>query len=49
MRQGVESDLVVLEALEHAHWYMIGIPEATEALEIQARWFDRKLEAGRQR
>jgi acetyl esterase/lipase len=43
LRQGVDSDLVVFEAMAHAHWYMIGIPEATEALEIQANWFDRKL------
>ena len=41
--QGVDADLVVFEAMSHAHWYMIGIPEATEALEIQAHWFDRKL------
>jgi epsilon-lactone hydrolase len=43
LRAGVEADLVVFDAMAHAHWYMIGIPEATEALEIQAKWFDRRL------
>jgi acetyl esterase/lipase len=44
LKAGVDADLVVFEAMSHAHWYMIGIPEATEALQIQANWFDRKLE-----
>jgi monoterpene epsilon-lactone hydrolase len=44
LRAGVDADLVVFEGMSHAHWYMIGIPEATEALEIQAHWLDRKLE-----
>ena len=40
---GVDSKLVVFDALPHAFWYTTGIPESTEALEIQAKWFDQKL------
>ena len=40
---GVDTDLVVFDAMPHAHWYMVGIPEAREAAEIMARYFDRKV------
>jgi monoterpene epsilon-lactone hydrolase len=42
-RAGNDTDLVVFEALPHAFWYTVGIPESTEALEIQAKFFDKKL------
>jgi acetyl esterase/lipase len=42
-RAGVETELVVFDAMPHAFWYTTGIPESTEALEIQAKFFDRKL------
>ncbi|MCX6627521.1 MAG: alpha/beta hydrolase fold domain-containing protein, partial [Candidatus Solibacter sp.] len=43
LRAGVDAELVVFEAMSHAHWFMIGIPEATEALETMAKFFDRNL------
>ena len=39
LRAGVDADLVVFDALPHAHWYMVGIPEAQEANELMARYF----------
>ena len=46
-KAGVASDLVVFDAMPHAHWYMIDIPEAKEALEIQSAFFNRILDGGR--
>jgi acetyl esterase/lipase len=43
LRKGVDARLVVFDAMPHAHWYMVGIPEATEALELMARFFDEQL------
>jgi acetyl esterase/lipase len=43
LRKGVDARLVVVDAMPHAHWYQVGIPEATEALEVMARFFDEKL------
>ena len=43
LRNGVDARLVVFDAMPHAHWYMVGIPEATEALELMARFFDEQL------
>ena len=40
-RAGVQAELTVFDAMPHAHWYMIDIPEAQEALEIQAAFFNR--------
>jgi len=37
---GVDARLVVFDAMPHAHWYQVGIPEATEALEIMARFLE---------
>jgi acetyl esterase/lipase len=42
-RAGVDADLVVFDALPHAFWYTMGIPESTEALATQAQFFDRHL------
>lgn len=38
-RAGVPADLIVFDAMPHAHWYMVGIPEAREANEAMAAWF----------
>jgi acetyl esterase/lipase len=43
LRAGVDADLVVFDAMPHAHWYMVGIPEAKEANELMARYFLRAL------
>jgi epsilon-lactone hydrolase len=43
LRQGVDARLVVFDAMPHAHWYTVGIPEATEALELMAHFFDQQL------
>ena len=42
-RAGVDTKLVVFDGLPHAFWYTTGIPESTEALEIQTKFFDQKL------
>jgi monoterpene epsilon-lactone hydrolase len=42
-RAGVHTELVVFDAMPHAFWYTTGVPESTEALEIQAKFFDREL------
>jgi acetyl esterase/lipase len=43
LRAGVDAELVVFDAMPHAFWYIIGSPEATEALEIQAKFFDHHM------
>ena len=42
-RAGVDAELVVFEAMPHAFWFTPGVPESTEALEIQAGFLDKKL------
>ncbi len=43
IRAGVDAQLVVFEALPHAFWYDYHLPETTEALDIMAKFFDKKL------
>jgi acetyl esterase/lipase len=43
VRAGVDADLMVFDAMPHAHWYMVGIPEASEANEAMAHYFLRAL------
>jgi acetyl esterase/lipase len=43
LRAGVDADLMVFDAMPHAHWYMVGIPEAIEANEAMSRYFLRAL------
>lgn len=42
-RSGSPTKLVVFDGLPHAFWYTTGVPESTEALKIQADFFDREL------
>ncbi len=42
-RAGVDADLHVFEAMPHAHWYNIQLPEAQEALQEQANFFLKHL------
>ena len=42
-RAGVNAELVVFDSLPHAFWYTVGIPESSEALEIQAKFLDQHL------
>jgi monoterpene epsilon-lactone hydrolase len=44
LRAGDDSQLMVFEALPHAFWYHFQLPETREALEIMAKFFDRKVE-----
>ena len=37
---GVDARLVVFEAMPHAHWYQVEVPEAAEALRIMAEFLD---------
>jgi acetyl esterase/lipase len=43
LRAGVESQLVVFEALNHGFWYEAGLPETKEANEIIAHFFLKRL------
>jgi monoterpene epsilon-lactone hydrolase len=42
-RAGVPAELVVFDAMPHAHWYMVDVPEAREALETMASFLDEHL------
>jgi monoterpene epsilon-lactone hydrolase len=41
LRAGVDAQLVVFEALPHAFWNDVSLPESREADEIMARFFDK--------
>jgi epsilon-lactone hydrolase len=41
LRAGVDSRLVVFEAMPHAHWNFLALPEAKEAFGIMADFFNR--------
>ena len=43
LRAGVDAQLVVFEALPHAFWYHFELPETTEALNLMAKFFTKKL------
>jgi acetyl esterase/lipase len=43
LRAGVDSQLLVFEALPHAFWYHFQLPETKEALQMMAKFFDEKL------
>ncbi len=43
LRAGVDAQLVVFEALPHAFWNDVHLPESKEANEIMASFFDRHL------
>jgi epsilon-lactone hydrolase len=40
---GVHAELVVFEAMLHAHWIYLDIPESTEAFQHMANFFQRSL------
>lgn len=44
LRNGVDAQLVVFEALPHAFWYHFQLPETKEALELMARFLESKTE-----
>jgi len=43
LHAGGDAQLVVFEALPHAFWYHFNLPETTEALQIMADFFDRRV------
>ena len=43
LHAGVDSQLLVFEALPHAFWYHFQLPETQQALEMMAKFFDEKL------
>jgi hypothetical protein len=43
LQAGDDAQLVVFEALPHAFWYHFQLPEAKEALELMAKFFDEKV------
>lgn len=42
-RAGRDAELYVYEAMPHAHWYNFQLPEAREAIEVMARFFEKHL------
>ena len=44
LRAGVDARLMVFDAMPHAYWYSIHLPEAREALEAQAGFLGRHLD-----
>jgi epsilon-lactone hydrolase len=42
LRDGVDAQLVVFEALPHAFWYHFQLPETKEALELMAKFLDER-------
>jgi acetyl esterase/lipase len=42
-RHGVDADLFVFEAMPHSHWYGLHLPEAREAIDIMAKFFQSRL------
>jgi monoterpene epsilon-lactone hydrolase len=43
LHAGVDAQLVVFEALQHAFWYDYRLPETKEALGLMAKFFNEKL------
>jgi epsilon-lactone hydrolase len=43
LQAGVDSELLVFEALPHAFWYHFQLPETKQALDLMAKFFDEKL------
>lgn len=43
LRAGCQAEIVVFEALPHAFWYDYHLPETTEALNIMAKFFERRV------
>lgn len=43
LKADVDADLVVFEAMPHAHWVMSNTPETREAFDIMARYFRKRL------
>lgn len=46
-RAGRDADLFVFEAMPHAFWYSVSMPETQEAISIMARFFERHLGIGK--
>jgi monoterpene epsilon-lactone hydrolase len=42
-RAGAQSDLFVFDAMPHAHWYALHLPETSEAIDFMAHFFSRHL------
>jgi len=45
LRAGVPAQLVVFDGMPHEHWMQPGLPEAGEALDLQARFLAERLAA----
>jgi monoterpene epsilon-lactone hydrolase len=43
LRSGVHAELIVFEAMPHAHWSYLDLPETDEAFAIMGRFFDMRL------
>jgi epsilon-lactone hydrolase len=49
LRAGVDAQLVVFEALPHAFWNDVHLPESKEAYQIMAGFFDKNLDSASSR
>jgi acetyl esterase/lipase len=45
LRAGVSAQLLVFDAMPHEHWTQPGLPEAEEALDLQARFLAEQVGA----
>lgn len=43
-RAGADAELFVFEAMPHAHWYLIDMPESQEAVDVMVRFFLKHLD-----
>jgi acetyl esterase/lipase len=46
LHAGVDADLILFEALPHAFWSYMALPETDEAFDHMARFFVRRMGAG---
>lgn len=47
LRNGVHAELVVFEAMPHAHWIYLDLPESAAAFEIMANFLSHHVQASR--
>jgi epsilon-lactone hydrolase len=43
LKSGVDANLIVFEAMPHAHWGFVDLPESKEAFEMMARFFNQRV------
>ncbi len=46
LRSGVDASLLVFEAMPHAHWIFLDLPESDQAFRAMGTFFDNRLRSG---